>query len=54
MEVSAERKAHWVFRARRRPSTAAAGEWVLVGIGVALDLARYAAKPAQSKYATAA
>lgn len=28
-------------------------EWILVGIGVALDLATYAAKPAQSRYATA-
>jgi hypothetical protein len=27
------------------------GEWILVGIGVALDLAIYAAKPAQSRYA---
>jgi hypothetical protein len=29
------------------------GEWLLVGLGVALDLATYAAKPAQSRYATA-
>ena len=29
------------------------GEWILVGLGVALDLATYAAKPAQSRYATA-
>ena len=27
-------------------------EWILVGLGVALDLATYAAKPAQSRYAT--
>ena len=28
------------------------GEWLLVALGVALDLATYAAKPAQSRYAT--
>jgi hypothetical protein len=28
------------------------GEWLQVGLGVALDLATYAAKPAQSRYAT--
>ncbi len=28
------------------------GEWILVGIGVALDVATYATKPAQSRYAT--
>lgn len=28
------------------------GEWLLVGLGVALDLATYAAKPVQSRYAT--
>ena len=28
------------------------GEWIFVGIGVALDLATYAAKPVQSRYAT--
>jgi hypothetical protein len=28
------------------------GEWILVGIGVALDVATYAAKPARSRYAT--
>jgi hypothetical protein len=27
-------------------------EWLLVGLGVALDLATYAAKPVQSRYAT--
>ncbi len=26
-------------------------DWILVGIGVALDLATYAAKPAQARYA---
>ena len=29
------------------------GEWILVGLGAALDVATYAAKPAQSRYATA-
>ena len=29
------------------------GEWILVGLGLALDIATYAAKPAQSRYATA-
>lgn len=29
------------------------GEWILVGIGVALDLASYGAKPVQSRYARA-
>ena len=28
------------------------GEWILVGLGVMLDIATYAAKPAQSRYAT--
>ena len=28
------------------------GEWILVGLGVAADIATYAAKPAQSRYAT--
>ena len=28
-------------------------EWIIVGLGVALDIATYAAKPAQSRYATA-
>jgi hypothetical protein len=28
------------------------GEWILVGLGAALDVATYAAKPAQSRYAT--
>ena len=28
------------------------GEWLLVALGVALDVATYAAKPAQSRYAT--
>ena len=28
------------------------GEWLLVGLGVALDLATYAAKPARDRYAT--
>ena len=28
------------------------GEWIIVGLGVALDLATYAAKPVQSRYAT--
>jgi hypothetical protein len=27
-------------------------EWLLVGLGVALDLATYAAKPVQDRYAT--
>jgi hypothetical protein len=27
-------------------------EWILVGLGLALDLATYAAKPARSRYAT--
>ena len=27
------------------------GEWIIVGLGVALDLVTYAAKPAQSRYA---
>jgi hypothetical protein len=26
------------------------GEWVIVGLGVVLDLATYAARPAQSRY----
>lgn len=30
------------------------GEWVLVGLGVALDIATYAAKPAQSRFAATA
>ena len=29
------------------------GEWILVGLGVALDLATYAAKPTADRYATA-
>ena len=29
------------------------GEWLIVGLGVALDLATYAAKPVQDRYATA-
>ena len=29
------------------------GEWILVGLGVALDIATYAAKPAQGRWATA-
>ena len=29
------------------------GEWILVGLGVALDLATYAAKPARARYSTA-
>jgi hypothetical protein len=29
------------------------GEWLLVGFGVVLDIATYAAKPAQGRYATA-
>ena len=29
------------------------GEWIIVGLGVVLDIATYAAKPAQSRYATA-
>jgi hypothetical protein len=28
------------------------GEWILVGLGVVLDVATYAAKPAQDRYAT--
>ena len=28
-------------------------EWLLVGLGVALDIGTYAAKPIQSRYATA-
>jgi hypothetical protein len=28
------------------------GDWIFVGLGVALDLATYAAKPAKSRYAT--
>ena len=28
-------------------------EWIIVGLGVVLDMATYAAKPAQSRYATA-
>jgi hypothetical protein len=28
------------------------GEWILVGLGLALDIATYAAKPAQARYAT--
>jgi hypothetical protein len=28
------------------------GEWIIVGLGVALDLATYAAKPARDRYAT--
>jgi hypothetical protein len=36
-----------------RPDGVTGGEWILVGIGVALDLATYAAKPARSRYATA-
>ena len=27
------------------------GEWILVGLGLALDIATYAAKPAQARYA---
>jgi hypothetical protein len=27
-------------------------EWILVGLGVILDIATYSAKPAQSRYAT--
>jgi hypothetical protein len=27
-------------------------EWIIVGLGLALDLATYAAKPAQRRYAT--
>ena len=29
------------------------GEWILVGLGLALDIATYAAKPARARYATA-
>ena len=29
------------------------GEWIIVGLGVALDVATYAARPYQSRYATA-
>ena len=29
------------------------GEWILVGLGVALDIGTYAAKPAQDRFATA-
>lgn len=36
-----------------RPEGVTGAGWILVGIGVALDLATYAAKPAQSRYATA-
>jgi hypothetical protein len=36
-----------------RPDGVTGAEWILVGIGVALDLATYAAKPARSRYATA-
>jgi hypothetical protein len=28
-------------------------EWLIVGLGVVLDLASYAAKPAQRRYSTA-
>jgi hypothetical protein len=28
------------------------GEWIIVGLGVALDVATYVAKPAQSRYAS--
>jgi hypothetical protein len=28
------------------------GEWLLVGLGLALDVAAYAAKPVQSRFAT--
>ena len=28
------------------------GEWVIVGLGAALDVATYAAKPARSRYST--
>lgn len=28
------------------------GEWILVGLGVALDLATYTARPAQARYAS--
>jgi hypothetical protein len=35
------------------PRFAIIAVWLLVGLGVALDLATYAAKPAQSRYATA-
>ena len=28
-------------------------EWIVVGLGVALDIATYAAKPASARYATA-
>ena len=28
------------------------GDWIFVGLGVALDIATYAAKPAQARYAT--
>ena len=29
------------------------GEWILVGLGLALDIATYAAKPARARYAAA-
>lgn len=29
------------------------GEWILVGLGLVLDLATYAARPVQSRYSTA-
>ena len=28
------------------------GDWILVGLGVVLDVATYASKPAQARYAT--
>ena len=35
------------------PGGVSGAEWLLVGIGVLLDVATYAAKPAQRRYATA-
>ena len=31
---------------------ASGGEWVIVALGVVIDVCTYAAKPAQSRYAT--
>ena len=36
-----------------RPDGVSGADWILVAIGVAIDLAVYAAKPAQSRYAGA-
>ena len=35
------------------PGGVSGAEWLIVGLGVLLDIATYAAKPAQRRYATA-